>query len=148
MVTAGCQFGGESVIVQAENRALAAAFDQVRDARNTARLGDIVTGSGIGIGAWDRMYSFYSPVSEEKVNATLGTKDLDWKGLPQGSDSAIQVFVRDGKVVYAFDDKVPRHSVHATKYATPDSVVQTRETEQTGPLSSGPVRVLDIEEFS
>ncbi|MBF6339647.1 hypothetical protein IU450_27665 [Nocardia abscessus] len=149
-LASGCRlpFGGESVTVEAENPALAAAFDRVRDTRGTARLGDVVTDSAIGIGAWDRMYSFYSPVSEDKVNATLGTEDLEWKGLPQDSDSAIQVFVLAGKVVYAFDDKVPRHSVHAKKYATPDSVVRARETRQDGPLSSGPVWVLDIEEFS
>jgi len=148
--TTGCRlpFGGERVTVQAENPALAAAFNRVRDAHGSARLGDIVAESGVGIGEWDRMYSFYSPNTEDEVNAALGIADLNWKGLAQGSDFAMQVFVRGDKVVYAFDDKLPHHSVHAKKYATPDSLVQAKETKEDGPLSRGVVWVLDIQEFS
>ncbi|MFE9323648.1 hypothetical protein ACIHDR_20055 [Nocardia sp. NPDC052278] len=134
--------------VQAENFALAAAFDRVQDAHGSARLGDIVAESGVGIGEWDRMYSFYSPNTEDKVNAVLGTTDLNWKGLAQGSDSAMQVFMRGGKVVYAFDDKLPRHSVGTHKYATPDSLVQARQEQDRGPMSRGTVWVLDIQQFS
>jgi hypothetical protein len=56
--------------------------------------------------------------------------------------------VRDGKVVYAFDDKVPRHSARARNTRRRNPLCRSGETKQEGPPSSGPVWVLDIEEFS
>lgn len=83
LLPAGCDLSSsdEKVIVEQESPALAEAFERVRNSHGTARLGDLITESGIPVGSWDRMYSF-SSATEESLNDGLGTKGLDWSGLP------------------------------------------------------------------
>ncbi|MFF0530189.1 hypothetical protein ACFYT3_17555 [Nocardia amikacinitolerans] len=124
---AGCGVTGERVDVAEDSPALEAAFQRVLDAREPKRLGDVVAESGLPLGAWDRMYSFYSPISADDINTVLGTPGLKWSGLQVRSESLTQVFVHDGEVVYAFEDDNPRYGVDG--FATPDSAVRPVEKE-------------------
>lgn len=128
----GCSlpFLGETVTVADENLSVAAAFEQVKESRGSARLGDIIAQGGIPKDSWDRMYSFDSPNTAKELNRALGTRGLKWKRLPQDSEQTTQVFLREGKVVYAFNDQKPRHSVATYgAHATPDSTVQATEAK-------------------
>ncbi|WP_156094575.1 hypothetical protein [Nocardia lijiangensis] len=130
VLLASCSGGGlsgERVDVAEDSPALEAAFQRVLDAREPKRLGDIVAESGLPLGAWDRMYSFYTPISADDINAVLGTPGLKWSGLQVHSESLTQVFLRDGEVVYAFKDDYPRYGVDG--FATPDSAVRPTEKE-------------------
>ncbi|MGW4770306.1 hypothetical protein ACWEO2_19950 [Nocardia sp. NPDC004278] len=146
LLPAGCDLSssGEKVIVEQESPALAAAFERVRNSRGTARLGDLITESGIPVGSWDRMYSF-SSATKESLNDGLGTKGLDWWGLPFTSDSLIQVFVNNGKVVYAYSDRNPRYAAY--RGATPESEVKAVERTAVGTTESDTYWSIQIEEF-
>ncbi|MEV4127794.1 hypothetical protein [Nocardia sp. NPDC049707] len=146
LLPAGCDLSSsdEKVIVEQESPALADAFERVRNSRGTARLGDIIIESGIPVGPWDRMYSFRSATAES-INDRLGTEGLGWWGLPFASDSVIQVFVHNDKVVYAYSDRNPRYSVY--KYATPESEVKAVQERLPGKTENDTYWTVEIEEF-
>ncbi|WP_433662857.1 hypothetical protein ACQPW1_12360 [Nocardia sp. CA-128927] len=149
-LTSGCDnlpFIGDKVAVEDENPALAAEFHRIIESKGTARLGDVIAKGGIPEGSWDRMYSFDSPNNEKELNRALGTSGLDWARLPEDSEQTTQVFVRNGKVVRAFNDQRPRYGVRNGKYATPDSTVRVVE-KQRGYPANDVVSVLEIDEFS
>lgn len=146
LLPAGCDLSSsdEKVIVEQESPALAEAFERVRNSHGTARLGDLITESGIPVGSWDRMYSF-SSATEESLNDSLGTKGLDWWGLPFMSDSLIQVFVNNGKVVYAYSDRNPRYAAY--RGATPESEVKAVQERVLGKTENDTYWSIQIEEF-
>ncbi|MFE7800389.1 hypothetical protein [Nocardia sp. NPDC057440] len=149
-VGSGCSqlpLGGDKVAVEDENPDLAAAFRQILDSRGSANLGEMMAEAGLPAASWDRMYSFDSPNTEKELNAALGTDGLSWAKLPQDSEQTTQVFVLNGKVVRAFNDKKPRHGVRNGKYATPASAVRAVE-EPRGYPATGTVWVLEIDELS
>ncbi|WP_157128901.1 hypothetical protein [Nocardia amamiensis] len=140
-LSSGCNppFFGDRVTVANEPPALAAAFDRLCSGPGTARVGDLVAESGIAIGEWDRWYSFSAPFSEEKINSTLGTRGADWYSYSNDEHVRTEVFVRDGRVVYAFTNYLRAgHGFNPTvnhgKYATPDSMVtsQVKKGEMIG----------------
>lgn len=113
---------GEQIAVQDENPALAAAFARLLEERGTAKLSDIIASSDVPIGEWDRMFSVESPISSDSLNRKLGTRGVQLSGLNTDSDSMTQVFLSRGKVIYAYEDKMPRYSV-ARGHAEPGSLV-------------------------
>lgn len=145
LLPVGCDLSStdEKVVVEQESPALAEAFERVRTSHGTARLGDLITESGIPVGSWDRMYSF-SSATKESINDRLGTKGLDWWGLPFASDSLIQVFVNNGKVVYAYSDRNPRYAAY--RGATPESEVEAVERTAGGTMESDTYWSIQIEE--
>lgn len=149
-VGSGCSqlpLGGDKATVEDENPDLAAAFSRLIDSRGSANLDEMIAQAGIPAGSWDRMYSFDSPNTEKELNAALGTDGLSWAKLPEDSEQTTQVFVQNGKVVRAFNDKKPRHGVRNGKYAIPTSAVHAVE-EPRGYPATGTVWVLEIDEFS
>ncbi|RMI32249.1 hypothetical protein EBN03_14765 [Nocardia stercoris] len=114
----------ETVHVREESPALQAEFTRLEEEHATSTLGALVTDSRIGIGQWDRMYSIAS-ASDDILNSRLGT-DLRWSGLPF-DDADVQIFMNKGKVVYAYLDREPYHDVENLMFATPQSVVRTRQ---------------------
>ncbi len=91
------------------------------------------------------MYSFRSATSET-INNRLHTDGLRWRGLPMTSDSLVQVFVRDGEVVYAYSDHNPRYAV--SKYATPGSRVEAVERKVGAKPDGETYWSVAIEEFT
>ncbi|WP_157102055.1 hypothetical protein [Nocardia caishijiensis] len=131
---AGCSSSsnGEQITVQDGSPALTAAFAHLLEEKGTARLGDIITSSGAQIGPWDRMYSFNSPNTSDELNRALGTDGAKWTGLHTHSESTTQVFVHDGKVVFAYDDRDRGPIVKRLTYATPDSIVSPKSAVTKG----------------
>ncbi|MFB7876560.1 hypothetical protein ACFC06_15005 [Nocardia sp. NPDC056064] len=121
----GSPVAGAQIAVQEENPDLAAAFARLLDEQGTAELGDIIASAGVPIGEWDQMFSVRSPISDESVNKKLGTQGVRLTGLNTSSDSLVQVFLNEGKVVYAYKDEFPRYSV-AQGHAEPDSLVSPK----------------------
>ncbi|MFF5031900.1 hypothetical protein [Nocardia salmonicida] len=148
--TAGCgsASNGEQITVQDENPALTTAFARLLDERRSARLGDIVASSGAQIGPWDRMYSFNSPNTSDKLNRTLGTDGAKWNGLHTHSESTTQVFVHDGKVVLAYDDRERGPIVKRLTYATPDSIVSPKAAVTKGIGGDQTIWYLEVQGFS
>ncbi|MGW1739041.1 hypothetical protein ACWCPQ_09545 [Nocardia sp. NPDC001965] len=146
-LASGCGFLFHRVEVVQDDSTVNAAFQHVLDARTPARLGDVIAATDLPFESWDRMYTFYSPVDSDEINAALGT-DAYWSGLPGGSDSAVQVFVKGDEAVGAYVDKHPRHGVGRNKYATPDSAVTPQEESEKDPFTEAPSSIwfLNIEE--
>ncbi|MET7774114.1 hypothetical protein [Nocardia sp. NPDC005366] len=147
---AGCGSAsdGEQIAVQDGNPALTAAFARLLDERRTARLGDLVASSGAQIGPWDRMYSFSSPNTSDKLNRTLATDGAVWTGLHTHSESTTQVFMHDGKVVLAYDDRERGPIVERLTYATPDSTVSPKSAVTKGIGGDQTIWYLEVEGFS
>ncbi|MEV0853940.1 hypothetical protein [Nocardia fluminea] len=139
---------GEQITVQDGNPALTAAFARLLEERGTARLGDIVAASGIQIGQWDRMYSFSSPNTSDKLNRTLGTDGAKWSGLHTHSESTTQVFMHEGKVVLAYDDRERGPIVKRLTYATPDSLVSPKSAVTKGMGGDQTIWYLEIQGMS
>ncbi|MGW0246732.1 hypothetical protein ACWDYH_08840 [Nocardia goodfellowii] len=142
-LSAGCNVSnsGDQISVHAEPPGLAAAFERVLNENLTTRMGDVVAESGVPIGQWDRMYSFYEPKSQNAINNVLSTNGATWSGLNTSPHSRTQVFLRGGKVVYAYDDRFAQlGSVKSGTYATPESSVKLKH--------AGTSRSLEIESFT
>ncbi|WP_157101144.1 hypothetical protein [Nocardia shimofusensis] len=127
----GLPFGGDRITIVDEPPAFAAAFDRLCDGSGVTQLGDVIANSGVAIGDWDRWYSFSGPFSEEKANATLGVDDATWDGYTDDEHVKTEIFVREGRVVYAFTNYMRAgHSFDPTvnygNYATPDSIVTSQ----------------------
>ncbi len=116
---------GEQIAVQDENPALAAAFARLLEEQGTAKLSEVIASSGVPVGEWDRMFSVKSPISSDSLNKKLGTHGVELAGLNADSESMTQVFLSGGKVVYAYEDKLPRYGV-TRGHATPDSLVSPK----------------------
>lgn len=138
---------GQQIVVQDENPALAAAFARLLEEKGTAELSDIIASSGVPVGEWDRMFSVYSPLSDDGLDRKLGTRGVHMPGLNLDSDSMTQVFLKGGKVVYAYKDEFPRYGV-SKGYARPESLVSPKShvVKEIGG-GEGIVWYLDIEEF-
>ncbi len=138
---------GDRVEVIHDDVAVDAAFRQVRESTEPARLGDVIAGANLPLDAWDRMYRFPASKDGGELNDALGT-DVHWVGLPGGSDGYVQIFMNRGDVVYAFADNVPSSGVR-DGYATPDSMVRPVERERGVPSGEGTEVYwgLEIDEF-
>ncbi|MFI1463666.1 hypothetical protein [Nocardia carnea] len=143
----GCGFSFDRIEVIEDDSSVNAAFQQVLDSRMPARLGDVIDSAGLPFDSWDRMYTFHSPVDSDEVNSKLGT-DVNWRGLPGDSDSAVQVFMNNGEAVGAYVDTYPRHSVGRDAYATPESAVTPVSEVEPDQFTREPTTVwfLEIEE--
>ncbi|MGW5451575.1 hypothetical protein [Nocardia sp. NPDC003979] len=148
VVACGSLSSGDQITVQDGNPALTAAFNRLLAERGTARLGDVVASSGAEIGPWDRMYSFSSPNTSDELNRALGTDGAKWTGLHTHSDSTTQVFVRDGKVVLAYDDSERGPIVERRSYATPDSTVSPTSMVTKGIGGDQTIWYLEVQGFS
>ncbi|TLF78361.1 hypothetical protein [Nocardia cyriacigeorgica] len=146
--TSGClpSISGDEVNVSEDSTSLEGSFQRLKDSHGSSTLGSVISESGIPVGDWERMYTFYSPVDGDDIDSALGT-DTNWSGLPGDSDSAVQVFVGGGDVRYAFIDNHPRYGVGRNRYATPESLVRAVLDEQQTPLGKTTAWVIDIEEF-
>ncbi|MEV0435690.1 hypothetical protein [Nocardia sp. NPDC050413] len=146
---AGCSSSiGEQIAVQDGSPALTAAFARLLEEKRSARLGDIVASSGAQIGPWDRMYSFSSPNTSDELNRVLGTDGARWTGLHTHSESTTQVFVHDGKVVLAYDDRERGPIVKRLTYATPDSLVSPKSAVTKGIGGEQTIWYLEVQGFS
>ncbi|WP_181698797.1 hypothetical protein [Nocardia sp. GTS18] len=146
---AGCSsHDGEQITVQDGSPALTATFARLLEEKRSARLGEIVASSGAQIGSWDRMYSFSSPNTSDELNRALGTDGATWTGLHTHSESTTQVFVHDGKVVLAYDDRERGPIVKRLTYATPDSIVSPKSAVTKAIGGDRTIWYLEVQGFS